>query len=53
MGVYRNLGLEVNDDKEWETLFSSIESLGGLAPNSSQIRNVKDQESYAFITLTG
>ncbi|XP_067656207.1 inactive cell surface hyaluronidase CEMIP2-like [Haliotis asinina] len=51
ISVMRRLGVEVRPDWNWEAIYSAVETLGGL--KRSRIRDVKDREAYAFITMTG
>ncbi|XP_048242407.1 cell surface hyaluronidase-like [Haliotis rufescens] len=51
LGVMRRLGIKSKRRRNWKSVFSAIETLGGLT--TSRIRKVKDFESYAFITITG
>ncbi|XP_071099719.1 cell surface hyaluronidase CEMIP2-like [Haliotis cracherodii] len=51
LSVMRKLGVEARPDWDWESIFTAVETLGGLT--QSHMRNVSDTEPYAFITVTG
>ena len=53
MAVHQNLGVEVKSERDWELLFKAVETLGGIESGKSLLRNVKDKEAYAFITVKG
>ncbi|XP_046581662.1 cell surface hyaluronidase-like [Haliotis rubra] len=51
ISVMRKLGIEARPGWDWESIFSAVETLGGLT--QTQMKNVSDTDAYAFITVTG
>ncbi|XP_041366995.1 cell surface hyaluronidase-like [Gigantopelta aegis] len=53
LAVHENLGVGVKPQRDWELLFKTVETLGGIDSGKSLLRNVKDKEAYAFIAVKG
>ncbi|XP_041366847.1 cell surface hyaluronidase-like [Gigantopelta aegis] len=51
--VNGRLGNNVFPKRDWEKVYTSIETVGGMTTGTSVLRDVNGMDAYAFIMLTG